>query len=200
MKRWTPEEDATLTGLYQTLSVGEIARRMERSRPSIKNRVNVLGLKKPEGVTNPGCFVRGQRSWNKGLHYKAGGRSAETRFKPGHRGGVAADVYQPIGAERITKDGYCSRKVNDDMPLHKRWRAVHLLVWEAANGPVPKGHAITFINGDKLDCRLDNLACITRRALMQRNTVHNYPDDLRQVIHLKGVVTRKINTISKETA
>ncbi len=200
MKRWTPEEDATLTDLYKTLSAGEIAARMSRSRPAVKNRVNILGLKKPEGVTNPGCFVRGQRSWNKGLHYKAGGRSAETRFKPGHRAGVAAVVYQPIGAERITRDGYRQRKINDDMPLHKRWRGIHLIEWEAANGPLPKGHALTFRNGDKTDCRLENLVCVHRSELMRRNTVHNYPAELRQVIRLKGVVTRNINTLSKETA
>ena len=198
MKRWTPEEDATLIELYKTLSAGDIAARIGRSRPGVKNRVNQLGLKKPAGVTNPGCFVRGQHSWNKGLHYQAGGRSAETRFRPGQRIGVAAELYQPIGTERITKEGYCSRKINDDMPLHKRWRAIHILVWEAANGPVPKGHVLSFINGDKLDCRLDNLQLITRRELMQRNTVHNYPEELRQVIRLKGAITKRIATRTKK--
>jgi hypothetical protein len=197
MKHWTPEEDATLRALYSTTSAGEIARRIGRTRPAVKNRVNQLGLKKPDDATNSGCFVPGQKSWNKGLKgITCGGK--ETQFKPGHRAGRATELYQPIGTERISPDGYRQRKVNDGMPLHKRWRFVHVIEWEEAHGAVPRGHVIRFINGDKTDIRLDNLECISRRELMARNTVHNYPEDLRQVIRLKAVVTRKINDLSKE--
>ncbi len=197
MKNWTPEEDSTLRDLYLTLSAGEIASRMERTRPAIKNRVTKLGLKKPAESSNSGRFISGQKSWNKGLKgVTCGGK--ETQFKPGHRAGRAEALYQPIGAERISPDGYRQRKVNDDMPLHKRWRFVHLIMWEAAHGPVPRGHVVRFVNGDKADIRLDNLECISRRELMARNTVHNYPEALRQVIRLKATVTRKINELSKE--
>lgn len=200
MRHWTPEEDAELKCLYGTSATArEIGVALSRSRASIKNRVNVLRLKKPEGITNSGRFLPGQRSWNKGRKgLDPGGRSRETRFKPGHRGGKAVDLYQPVGAERVDADGYLRRKINDDMPLHKRWRHVHLLLWEEVNGPLPAGHAVVFRNGDKTDIRIDNLECITRRELMARNTVHNLPEDLRQVIRLKGVVNRKINDICKE--
>ena len=36
----------------------------------------------------------------------------------------------------------------------------HVAVWEKANGPVPTGHAIHHVNHNKLDNRLENLACI----------------------------------------
>lgn len=197
MKHWTADEDATLRALYSTTSAGEIARVIGRTRPAVKNRVNQLGIKKPDDSTNSGRFMPGQKSWNKGLKGVCFG-GKETQFKPGQRGGRATELYQPIGAERITADGYRGRKVNDDMPPHKRWRFVHLIVWEAAHGAVPRGHVIRFINGDKADIRLDNLECISRRELMRRNTVHNYPEELRQVIRLKAVVTRKINDLSKD--
>lgn len=122
-----------------------------------------------------------------------GGRSHETRFVPGHRGGRAAEVYRQIGSERVTKDGYLQRKVNDDLPLQRRWKMVHHLVWEEHNGPIPKGSAIRFLNGDKRDTRIENLELITRRALMDRNTVQRLPKALRQVVQLKGAVTRQIN-------
>lgn len=199
MKTWTSDEDTQLTTLYATeASVREIATIMGRTKPSIKNRVHTLGLKKPEGITNAGRFVPGQKSWNKGKKgIDMGGRSHETRFKPGHRGGKAAELLQPIGAERIV-DGYLQRKVNDDMPLHKRWKFVHLIVWEQVNGPVPDGHVIVFRNKDRSDIRIENMECITRRELMARNTVHNYPEELRQVIRLKGAISKRITTLSRK--
>lgn len=197
MRIWTPEEDAILTDLYKQFSAGEIAARMARSRPSIKNRVIHLGLKKPDGITNPGRFAPGHASWNKGLRGVTCGGVA-TQFKPGNRSGRALDVYQPVGTERISRDGYLERKINDDMPLHRRWRAVHLVEWEAVNGPLPEGHCLVFVNGDKTDRRLENLQCITRRELMMRNTVHNYPPELRQVIRLKGAITKRITTRTRK--
>lgn len=197
MKTWPPEEDTKLLLHYQTMSASAIARELGRTRAAIKNRVHVLGLKKPEGSTNSGCFQPGQKSWNKGKKgMNFGGR--ETQFKPGHLGGRAAEIKQPIGAERISKYGYLQRKVNDDPVFYKRWRFVHVMVWEAVHGPVPKGHILAFKNGDKTDIRLDNLECIHRRELMARNTVHNLPEDLRHVIRLKGAISKRIATITRK--
>jgi hypothetical protein len=116
----------------------------------------------------------------------------EAWFKKGVRQGVAVRLYKPIGTERVAKDGYLQRKVNDDLPLQARWRAVHVLLWEAAHGPVPKGHAIAFRNGDKRDIRLDNLQCISRRELMARNSVHNLPKPLAETIQLLGALNHVI--------
>jgi len=116
------------------------------------------------------------------------------------RSGVALARYLPVGSERVTKDGYIQRKVSDEPTFYKRWRFVHVLTWEAAHGPVPKGHVVSFKNGDVTDCRrVENLELLHRRELMQRNTVHNYPEDLRQVIRLKGAISKRIATrIRKE--
>jgi hypothetical protein len=40
---------------------------------------------------------------------------------------------------------------------------------------------------------LDRLECISRRENMQRNTVHNYPAPIPQLIQLKGALQRQIN-------
>ncbi len=69
---------------------------------------------------------------------------------------------------------------------------MHVLVWEAAHGPVPKGHAVVFRDGDRANIRLDNLDLVTRRALMLRNTVHALPKPLAETIQLLGALTRTI--------
>lgn len=40
----------------------------------------------------------------------------------------------------------------------------HRLVWEASNGPVPPGHDIHHIDGNKLNNALENLECVSRIA------------------------------------
>lgn len=86
----------------------------------------------------------------------------------------------------------------DDLPLQRRWRAVHLIVWEAANGPLPEGHAVAFVNGDKSDIRFENLVLVSRADLMRRNTLHRLPKELAHAYQLIGAVNRKINRRTRE--
>lgn len=70
-----------------------------------------------------------------------------------------------------TEDGYLERKVTDDPALYpaRRWVFEHRLVWEAANGPIPDGHVIVFLDGDRLNIALDNLRCVPRAVLQWMN-------------------------------
>lgn len=138
-------------------------------------------------------FVKGGTSWNAGVRFVAGGRSPETRFKKGQRGGRAVELYKPVGTERISKDGYLERKINDDMPFQRRWRGVHLILWEAKHGPLPAGHALVFRDGDKTNLAEDNFELITRADLMRRNSVHNHGPEIARIHQLKGAIRRQIN-------
>lgn len=206
-RRWTADDDAQIRARYEDEPSVEIARDLGRPVSSVYQRAYALGLHKTEAyLASPAAgrtfgqrgmgtrFVKGQTPPNKGLRRPGWGpgRMKDTQFKKGVRQGVAVKLYQPIGTERLSKDGYRERKIHDGLPLQRRWRAVHLLLWESVNGPLPKGHAIAFVNGDKTDIRLDNLECITRAALMLRNTVHNYPQPVAQTIQLLGALNRQI--------
>lgn len=195
---------------YPHMQTKVIAAMLDRSLSTVYQTAARLGLAKaPEYLSTPAAgrlrpgdrrgmafrFLPGMVPANKGLRRPgwAPGRMRETQFKPGERRGVAVRLYKPIGTLRVTKDGYLSRKVNDGMPLQRRWRLEHLIVWEAANGPVPKGHAVSFINGDRKDVRLENLRLVTRASLMRRNTIHNYPQPIPKLVQLRGAVQRQIN-------
>jgi hypothetical protein len=210
---WLADEVEQLRRLYADTPTKKIAEQLQRDVKGVYVKAAELGLKKSAaylagphayrlrrggGVGTATRFKPGQTPWNKGSHYVAGGRSAETRFKSGHRGGRAVQVYQPIGAERISKDGYLQRKVNDDLPFQRRWRFVHVLLWERHHGPVPKGHAIVFRDGDKRNLVIENLDCVSRQELMRRNTVHRLPKEFAELVQLRGALNRQINARSRK--
>ena len=206
---WSAVDDVLLLARYPHEPTPAIARDFRRSVQAVYVRAAMLGsTKSAEYLASPAAcrlrrgdhpgaafqFKKGHVPANRGLRRPGWGpgRMKETWFKKGERSGVAVRLYKPIGTERISKDGYLERKTNDNLPLQARWRAVHLVLWEATHGPVPKGHAIAFRNGDKSDIRLDNLQCISRRELMARNTLHNLPKPLVQTIQLLGALNRQI--------
>jgi hypothetical protein len=72
---------------------------------------------------------------------------------------------RPVGSERVNVDGYTEIKVSDP----NKWRCKHVVIWEAHNGPMPKGYAIIFGDGNKENFELDNLILVSRQQLLTLN-------------------------------
>jgi hypothetical protein len=119
---------------------------------------------------------------------------AQTQFKAGRK----PQTWKPIGSTRISKDGYLQRKVSDTGYPPRDWVGVHVLTWEKAHGPVPPGHIVAFKDRKKDNTVLENLELLSRRELMLRNTIHNYPPELAAVIRMNGALRRKIRSIHEE--
>jgi hypothetical protein len=148
-------------------------------------------------------FTPGQVSWNKGRKgWQAGGRSVETQFTTD----MQPPNTLPMGSLRIVngKNGkQLERKVTEvSGPNHLRWKSVHRLVWEEANGPVPAGHITIFKPGMKTlveaDITLDRIECIPRAENARRNHPKNKSIELARLVQLKGAITRQVNRIAKE--
>lgn len=221
MSAWTDAEMSVLRERYPDECAADVAVALQRTLSQVYQAAARCGLQKSEAfkasdlsarihrgkqsdAMRASQFKAGQTPANKGLRRPgwSTGRMRETQFKPGERQGFAVKLYQPIGTERISKDGYLERKVNDDLPLQARWRAVHRIVWEAANGPIPPGHAVAFLAGKRTsiadEITADRLELVSRAELMRRNSYHNnYPKEVAQLIQLKGALNRKINNRSK---
>jgi hypothetical protein len=77
-----------------------------------------------------------------------------------------------VGAERLERKGYVFVK----SPNSRRWKPKHRLIWEAANGPIPKGHVILFADGNRLNFDLDNLLLVSRNTLSIMNRGLVFPN------------------------
>jgi len=144
-------------------------------------------------------FVPGQKPWNAGTHYVAGGRSAETRFKSGD----VPHTWQPVGAYRVTPDGDLQIKWRDCPGAnHLRWKPVSRLVWEAYHGPIPDGHIVVFKPGTRTvqveTIRIEQLECISRGEHARRNHPRNKHPEYARLVALKGAITRQVNRIIKD--
>jgi hypothetical protein len=213
-RSWTRAEDDELRRRWPEATAQEIARDLGRSTSGIYQRARKLGLpKRPtawyaqvtrqrwkEGRhSRSHCFPKGHVPANKGLRRPgyAPGRMAETQFKKGNMSGAAQHNYVPIGTEKIDpKRNVLMRKVTDDptlLPVY-RWRPVHVLVWEAVHGPVPAGHIVVFRRGMKTflasEITVDRLELVTLAENMRRNSIHNHPPELVEVMRLVGTLKR----------
>lgn len=222
-RTWTESEVRLLSESFANSKTADIAQALGRGYSQVAQKAASLGLRKSEAYLaseNAGRIQRGKQHaamkatqfqkglapWNKGVKGSTGvqERCRATQFKPG-RPAHEARNYMPIGSLRLSKDGYAERKVTDDPSIvpARRWVAVHRLVWEAANGPVPPGHIVVFKPGRKTtDPALitpDALECITRVENMRRNTYHRYGEEIARLVQLRGAITRQINERAKES-
>jgi len=218
---WTEAERETLRQLYPDMRAEDVAQSMGMRASQIYRMAANLGLEKSEAFKasdKSGRVARGRQlpsmiasrfqpgvvPWNKGTQYQAGGRSAETQFKPG-RTPQESRNYKPIGTLRVTCDGWLERKVTDDRGVvpARRWVALHRIVWERDCGPIPRGHIVVFKPGMKTaiedQVTVDRLECITRAENAHRNSIWRKDPELARLYQLKGAITRQVNRIKEES-
>jgi len=151
-----------------------------RTISAIRNICVKLGLK---AKNNGGRFKKGTVPHNKGVtgfYY-----GINTAFKKGNRPKTARHV----GSTRFSKDGHLYVKVAEP----RKWRPVHVVIWESVNGEIPKGHVVVFIDGSdqaKASPEIENLEMITRSELLQRNRLKHsdMPSSIKPTTRLMAKV------------
>lgn len=216
-KRWTDYEREVLRTHYALTLTADLAELLGHTLSSTHQQARKLGLVKsvewiaetakarieanPDHGSRRSRLQPGAEPWNKGTHYDAGGRSAQTRFQKGRPASEARN-YQPIGSTRVTRDGILERKVSDDPRIYpaRRWVNVARLVWEAEHGAIPTAHLVRFRDGMRTvieaEITLDRIECIDRAEHARRN---QGPLELRRIAQLRGAITRQINSRLKES-
>jgi len=180
MRIWTQEHIAWVRDAYTRLSLDDMTIAFNLHFNDSKTVQQMRSLTRNHKIKSgrSGRFDSGHQTWNKGLKgLQIGGR--ETQFKPGH---APANV-RPLGSERTDKDGYTLIKVSEPNPhtgASTRFRYKHVVVWESEHGHVPEGYVVSFKDGNKANCSLENLELLSRAALCYLNkNSGNLPDELR---------------------
>lgn len=106
--------------------------------------------------------------------------SEATRFKKGCKIWNEAEILE----ERKTTDGYWKVKLGE-----RDWKFKHKLIWEAANGPIPKGMMVTFLDNNKDNLDLSNLALISNN---ENGALHKYRKACNADLTQAGLLVTRI--------
>lgn len=180
--RWSAAEDAVLVARFADTNTEHLAQELGRPVSSTYQRAYKLGLSKSAaylasdqagrlrgdvGVTTR--FQKGMTPANKGVKRGKGwgpGRMRETQFG---KGGTP-HTWMPVGSTRLI-GGYEYTKISDvrHVPYTVNWRESHRLKWEAVHGPIPDGHALKCLDGNRQNTDPSNWACVPRAVLPRLN-------------------------------
>ncbi|BAV64790.1 HNH endonuclease signature motif containing protein [Sphingobium cloacae] len=146
--------------------------KFRRDDVSLQN-FNALCKRKGWLTGRTGCFVKGQEAHNKGVPCAPGkgGRhpnARRTQFKKGQ----SPHNTNYLGHERVSNDGYVEISIDERNPhtgFERRYVLKHKWLWEKANGPVPKGHALKCLDGNRLNTDPSNWELIPRAMLPRLN-------------------------------
>ena len=103
-----------------------------------------------------GYFEKGKASWNKGKH-----TATKEFLAHSYKKGESPNPRQrPVGSEKVCSDGFVKIKIAEP----NVWKLKHYYVWENANGKVPEGKVILFLDGNKENCELTNLRLVDKKV------------------------------------
>lgn len=158
--KWTEEEKEYLKEITPGKHHKEILALMNEkfNRPFRMGQIKgaIARYKLNTGFT--GRFEKGNIPFNKGKKGECPKGCEKTWFKKGQ----APINHKPVGSERIDRDGYILIKVAEPSV----WKLKHRVIWEKANGPIPKNYTVIFLDGDKSNTDINNLALVSRSELL----------------------------------
>ena len=193
--------DKLLEILYPYIPAKAIAQYLGLTTSQIYNRVYALQLKKDPRVLKDQnrrlILTAGKNSrYNKGnVPHNKGKKVSETTylkcaptmFKAGHKpSNTREDNAMSIRADTSGRSYYYS-KIRDGV-----WVLSHRLLWEQIYGPIPAKHIVRFKDGNTMNLHISNLECIAMGENAVRNSIHRFPDEVKEVIRLKSKLNKKI--------
>jgi len=202
LHKYTQEEDQFLKDNVRGISVKELVDRFNKhfnlnlTYGSIKAHKERLGLK--NGID--ARFQKGNAAFNKGktwdeyMSKKGQENSKKTWFSSTDRSKQNSNNKPfPLFSERIDVDGYTLIKIENP----SKWVFKHKWLYEQYhNCKVPKGFVVTFLDGNKQNLDINNLAMISQNQnkIMNKRKLRYENAELTKA----GIkVTQLIETIEK---
>lgn len=166
---FTEEQADFIREGYKSMSLSELTEAFNERFEGAKSVKQIRSFTRNHKIKSgrTGRFEKGQKAWNGGLAGKGICKPNSGTFK---KGNVPGNIRE-MGSERIcSKDGFVLVKVEEENPYtgaKTRFKHKHVVIWEEANGPVPEGHVIRFLDGDKTNITLENLGLFSRAESLQ---------------------------------
>jgi len=135
-------------------------------------------------------YKKGDVPYNKGVKMpdEVYEKVKPTMFKPG----IVPHNTRPVGSIRVQEKAgeipYKYIKVGNS-----NWHLLHRYNWEQVNGKIDKGMVLRFKDGNTMNCEVNNLELLTQQQNMARNTMHQYPAELKEVLKLRNKLNKLIN-------
>lgn len=156
-------------------------------RPEVsQDHIKALCKRKGWLTGRDGHFPKGHVPPNKGRKGYVAPGCEKGWFRKGQRAPNKFDV----GHETVDREGYvkiCVAEPNPwtGAPTHMAFK--HRWLWERANGPVPEGHALKCLDGDRTNCDPTNWIAVPRALLPRLNgrfgrDYDTAPDELKPLI------------------
>lgn len=144
------------------LSNSELAKLVNETFGASYEAKQISAYKKNHGLHSglDGRFKKGHPH-NKGKKGQCSPGCEKGWFKKGN----TPHNHLEVGAEVMTTDGYLVVKTAEP----NVWEFKHIPVWGAANGPVPEGHAIVFLDRDHTNTNLENISLVSLAELLELN-------------------------------
>lgn len=166
---WTPQMLRWVERNCKKYELPELSWRFDLAFGVYVTDKALTGAMKRNGIKTgrTGQFQKGHVPWSAGKAGTGSMKANSGTFKKGNRPANE----QPLGSERITKDGLVQVKVRMKGKSNaERWQSKHSLIWEQHHGKkVPRGHLVMFADGDKRNFSIENLMLVSRRG----NALHN---------------------------
>jgi len=183
---YTPEQVGFIKDGYLTMDKHKLTEAFNREFGTNKgvNQIEAFIDNHKIRCGRTGRFEKGNIPWTAGVAGKGICKPNSGSFK---KGDIPGNV-RALGSERICpKDGFILVKIEEENPYTEaktRFKHKHVVIWEGAHGPTPEGHVIRFLDGDKLNCVLENLGLFTRAESLQMTRLgfSDVPDDFKPTI------------------
>ncbi|MEO8532835.1 MAG: HNH endonuclease [Flavobacterium sp.] len=205
---FTEKDDQFIRENYLTMPVKTIGQNLGRSYCGVTGRLKKMNLIIPDEIIQQrkrdSVYKPGQIPFNKGkkitdfMSPEAIENSKMHRFKKGNNPKNAL----PDGTEVCRLDKRSGRTYTlIKVPGINKLVHKNIYLWETHHKKkLPSKHNIVFVDGNTQNFEVTNLECISHEELLNRNTIHRLPEDLKEIIYIKGSIQRQINKNLKNEA
>jgi len=163
----------------------------------------IIGWRKRNKVKTgrTGHFEKGHAPWTKGRKLPPNANSQATQFRRGRNPHNA----KSIGYESLNPDGYvliCVDRPNPFTGYRTHMAFKHKELWVAEHGPIPDGHVLKCLDGDKTNCDPSNWECIPQGMLPRLNgksgrAYDHAPAELKPTIFATAKLEHRLSGLRK---